>query len=259
MRSETPYPFRLGCTSYVFPDHILPNVEFMAEKVDDIELVLFESEDYSNLPDSYTVKSMQDIAEEKDTTFSIHFPIDRQAGANTAVERERFLSSVLKIIKLTKTLPISGYLLHFEGLTSIKQPEIDRWKAAIHAFCDALLQKSSVDPSLICVENLSYSPDLHYDTVTKYGFSHCIDLGHLWLNSLIWEDHITNVLETTRIIHLHGVDGIKDHQSLEKHSQRNQLQRLKQLFSAYKGVITLEVFGEQDTFSSLSFFEELWQ
>ena len=38
--------FRLGSTSYVYPDDILPNVQRLAQAgdVDDIELVLFEVE-----------------------------------------------------------------------------------------------------------------------------------------------------------------------------------------------------------------------
>ena len=41
-------PFRLGTTSYIIPADILPNVRYLADKVDDIELVLFEADDYSN-------------------------------------------------------------------------------------------------------------------------------------------------------------------------------------------------------------------
>jgi len=37
-------PFRVGATSYVLPDHILPNVEYLAPMVDDVELVLFETD-----------------------------------------------------------------------------------------------------------------------------------------------------------------------------------------------------------------------
>lgn len=32
------FPFRLGTTSFIIPDDILPNVEFLSDKVDDIEI-----------------------------------------------------------------------------------------------------------------------------------------------------------------------------------------------------------------------------
>ena len=45
--------FRIGTTSYVIPDDILPNVEYLASRVDDVQLVLFETDEYgSNLPDA---------------------------------------------------------------------------------------------------------------------------------------------------------------------------------------------------------------
>jgi sugar phosphate isomerase/epimerase len=260
MNFKERYPFRLGCTSYVLPDHILPNVQHMAGVVDDIELVLFESENESNMPDKRVISSMQRISDKQDITFSVHFPIDRKAGASDQLEQEQFLQTVNNIIDLTSVLPISGYLLHFEGLVDENDPvEVLRWKKAVISFSDRLSSDVTVDPSLICVENIGYPPDLHRDIVNEYGFSHCIDLGHLWLQTLNWREYIEQVIDTTKIIHLHGVDGGKDHQSLKKHSQRMQLQELKQIFSNFAGSITLEVFGEEDTWSSLSFFGELWQ
>ena len=54
--------FRLGSTSYVYPDDILPNVGKLATVVDDIELVLFKADDYGtnptgtfSLPDASTI------------------------------------------------------------------------------------------------------------------------------------------------------------------------------------------------------------
>ncbi len=58
-------PFRVGSTSYVYPDDILPNVEQLAAKgdVDDIELILFEVDDGpNNLPNAATVQKLSDIA-----------------------------------------------------------------------------------------------------------------------------------------------------------------------------------------------------
>lgn len=42
--------FRLGTTSCILADEILPNVRFLSDKVDDIELVLVESKDLSQIP-----------------------------------------------------------------------------------------------------------------------------------------------------------------------------------------------------------------
>jgi hypothetical protein len=43
-------PFRIGTTSYIYPDDILPNVHRLKGKIDDIELVLFEANNAGNIP-----------------------------------------------------------------------------------------------------------------------------------------------------------------------------------------------------------------
>ncbi len=259
MNCKNAFPFSLGCTSYVLPDEILPNIAFMADKVDDIELVLFESNEWSNLPDKEAVSSMQQIADKHDITYSVHFPIDCRAGADNEAERKRFFNRVTEIIRLTYKLPISGYLLHLEGLNDENDAEkVDFWRVVTGEFCVRLTETITFDPQLLCIENLDYAPELHRQLIERHSFSHCIDLGHLWISGADWQDHMRQVIEKTRIIHLHGVAEGKDHRSLAVHAYKEQLQQLISILEKYSGVVTLEVFGENDTFSSLIYFEELW-
>ncbi len=260
MNFKQRYPFRIGCTSYVLPDELLPNVEYMADKVDDIELVLFESNKWSNMPDAPTISSMQHIADKNDITFSVHFPIDCRAGAADPAESHKFLTWVTDIIRLTKNLPVSGYLLHLEGLEDEKNDtEVKRWKTVTDSFCREVLETVHVAADSICIENLGYDPLLHRQLIDKYHFSHCVDLGHLWKYHPDWLGYCKQVIAATRIIHLHGVDGTTDHRSLEHHTQQDQLQQLIPVLRNFTGVVTLEVFSETDTFSSLQRFEDLWQ
>lgn len=64
MASTHAFPFRFGTTSYIIPDEIIPNVEFLKDRVDDIELVLFESDEFSNLPGRDDIGRLSDIADE---------------------------------------------------------------------------------------------------------------------------------------------------------------------------------------------------
>ena len=259
MSCKGTYPFRIGCTSYVLPDEILPNVSFMADKVDDIELVLFESGNWSNLPGKEAVSSMQLIADKENITYSVHFPLDCRAGAPDRSEREKFREYVTGIIQLTGNLPVSGYLLHLEGLDDENDPfEVHRWLRVVDDFCCRLADELTVEPDLICIENLGYAPELHAQLIDKYRFSHCIDLGHLWMYGSPWKDYMQQVIENTRIIHLHGVENGNDHRSLKTHTQQEQLQELVPILNNFKGVVTLEVFSEADTFSSLETMDTLW-
>jgi hypothetical protein len=56
------FPFRVGTTSYIVPDNLLPNLRYLADRVDDVELVLFESEEFSNMPSPSEVEEMAALA-----------------------------------------------------------------------------------------------------------------------------------------------------------------------------------------------------
>jgi sugar phosphate isomerase/epimerase len=78
------FPFRIGTTSYIIPDEIIPNVRYLAGLVDDIELVLFEvDEGPNNLPDAAAIKELQSLAARHQLTYTVHLPLDLQlAGAD---------------------------------------------------------------------------------------------------------------------------------------------------------------------------------
>jgi hypothetical protein len=72
-----PYPFRLGTTSYILPDEILPNALYLAGQVRDIELVLFEVDDGpNNLPSAEVVAELAALGQAMDLTYTVHLPLD---------------------------------------------------------------------------------------------------------------------------------------------------------------------------------------
>lgn len=93
---------RIGTTSYIIPDDILPNVRYLADKVDDIELVLFESEEMSNLPDEKTIRELSLLGESHDLSYTVHFPLDIYPGSRDQQERSRFLRTIERIVTLTE-------------------------------------------------------------------------------------------------------------------------------------------------------------
>ena len=57
------FPFRLGTTSYIIPADILSNVRYLAGKVRDVELVLFDVDDgMNNLPSPDEIEQLLMIA-----------------------------------------------------------------------------------------------------------------------------------------------------------------------------------------------------
>ena len=247
--------FRLGSTSYVYPDDILPNVRQLASQVDDIELVLFEVDDYgSNLPDASIVQELNGLAQANDLTYTVHLPIDldwRDA---------RSLDKIRRAIEATRVLNPFAYVLHLDGRPLLGEPTreiVEQWQAETAATLDKIIAR--VEPSQLCVENIEkWSPEYFASIVAQKNLSRCIDVGHLWVQHRDPVQHLQEHLARTRVIHLHGVDA-HDHQSLAKQSRNEVIRALNFLAKAnYAGVMTLEVFSVDDFISSKRIVEE-WE
>ncbi len=256
------FPFRLGCTSYVYPDDILPNVRKMAPVVDDIEIVLFESEELSSFPDKETIIELAELSKEYDITYTIHFPTDLKAGSENIEERNKFINQVKRVINLTGPLDPYGFILHLEGIEPYaSEQRKKKWRQACIEVCRNIAEIPQLDCMKICVENLNYPVEWHIDLVEQYGFSLCLDIGHLWLYNVVnWSELLRKYLPKTRIIHLHGVSYGRDHISL-KNSKLDNLKLLLEIIleNKYQHVISLEVFNKKDTFESIKIVGEVCQ
>jgi sugar phosphate isomerase/epimerase len=109
-------PFRLGTTSYIIPDEILPNVRYLAGQVRDIELLLFEMDDgQNNLPDEDTISELHRIAADHDMSFTVHLPLDLDLGAE-GVDRSKTLRKAQRAIETINHLDPWAYVLHLDGI-----------------------------------------------------------------------------------------------------------------------------------------------
>lgn len=254
------FPFRLGCTSYVYPEDLLPNVRKMAPLVDDIEIVLFETESLSNLPSTAVISQLMKIREEHANTYTIHFPIDKKAASPDREERKYFQEQALKIIDLTLPLQPFAYILHLEGIHENANPDEQiAWKSHGRETCGEILERSGVESTTIAVENLGYPPAWNEEIVDHFHCSFCIDVGHLWLYHHEWEKVLARYLEKTRIIHLHGVSHGKDHLSIQENDQVILKKLAREYLHRFHNVLTLEVFSAEATFGSIRRLETLWE
>ena len=79
--------FRIGTTSYIIPADILPNVEYLAPLVDDVQLVLFETDEHgSNLPDATLRQRLADLAAQYGITYTVHLPLDLRLGDTNGMD-----------------------------------------------------------------------------------------------------------------------------------------------------------------------------
>ena len=93
--------------------------------------------------------------------------------------------------------------------------------------------------------------------------SRCVDVGHLWVAGEDPIPHLVQDRSRLRLVHLHGV-AQRDHQSLAW-LPPGELRRVLHwlLQNAFDGVVTLEVFNQDDFWSSchavLEVLEEPWE
>lgn len=251
MRRKNVLPFRLGCTSYVYPDDLLPNVEKLAPLFDDIEIVLFETEELSNLPDRQTISELKRISAEHGNTYTIHFPIDKRAAAADKSEREYFQQQALKIMRLTAPLEPFAYILHLEGVDkTASMAEQREWRRRAAETCGKIMASGLAESGKIALENLCYPPEWNKEIVEEFGFSYCIDVGHLWLYGQDWKGFLESHIEKARIVHLHGVSGNRDHLSIIEGDQSLLEDLIGILADRFRNVVTLEVFSREAAFGS---------
>jgi sugar phosphate isomerase/epimerase len=242
---------RLGTTSYILPADILPNVEYLAARVDDIELVLFEVEDGGgNLPDAPTVARLAELAAAHDLTYTVHLPLDLRLAANDA-ETSASLDKARRVFEVMGPLAPFAYVAHVEGEELRGTPgaaTVAAWQAravrSLEIACDALDQ-----PELLCIENLETWDAVHLaPLLAALPVSRCIDVGHFWAQGVDPVPHLRQWLPRARVVHLHGVAD-RDHRSLAV-TPRAQLAAVARELEGFAGVVTLEVFGQDDFDSS---------
>jgi len=248
------FPFRLGTTSYIIPDAIAPNVRFLAPQVQDVELVLFEVDDGpNNLPTQTEIAELAEIAREHDLTYTVHLPLDLRL-ADDGSPRHASLDKAHRVIARTRPLDPWAYVLHLDGKSVLgaapSQPP-SRWlDQAVRAL--ELVGQWAGGRERLAVENLEgYPLDFYEPVFARSAASRTVDVGHLWLDGCDPVVYLQKALPRTRVVHLHGI-GARDHQSLAHVPPAELCAVLGELVrSDYRGVVTVEVFGQSDFFTSL--------
>jgi len=247
-------PFRLGTTSYIWPDDILPNVVQLAPLVDDVELVLFESDEYgSNLPGEAVMAELRGLAQAHDLTYTVHLPLDLRLAEDNSL-RHPSLEKARLVIERTRMLDPFAYVVHLDGKTiehCVDANALARWQSQAARSLEHVVGWAG-DARRVCVENLeNYDPAALTLALESIPVSRCVDVGHFWLRGRDPLPHLREWQARTRVVHLHGV-GERDHQSLALIPPDALDPVVAHLLDNMRGVVTLEVFGVDDFFSSQS-------
>jgi sugar phosphate isomerase/epimerase len=245
--------FRVGTTSYILPDDILPNVEYLASRVDDVQLVLFETDEHgSNLPDGALRKQLMALAERHRLTYTVHLPLDLRLGdGGTATDLS--LLKARRVIEATRDLQPYAYTAHLDGALLMQNPtagELATWQANAQHALEVVLGWFD-RPEVLCIENIErWDPGAFAPVVEALPVGLTADVGHFWLQGTDPLAYLDRWGDRIRVVHMHGIAD-RDHASLA-HVPADRLDPVVgALQQRFDGVLTLEVFNRDDLESSM--------
>ncbi len=255
---KNPFPFRLGTTSYILRDAILPNVLYLKDKVDAVELLVFETDAQSNYPAPDKIRELNDIAAEHDLAYTVHLPIGIKLGSPDNARRRKDVDAVLRAIDATRPLNPLAWDLHLEQ-NETGPADGPAWQESC---IDSLneLKAGGADPARIGVETLEFDFAPTVPVLDETGFAVTLDIGHVWYRGFDEECYLEDYLPRAVSFHLHGFNEIRDHKSLH-HIPRPKLERFIAAVAArpdaHRLPVSIEVFSENNFHPSLEVLHEL--
>ena len=256
--------FKLATTSFIFPDHIIPNVRKLGAFFDEIELLVFESQPEDVLPSNEDVQTLLSLSQQLDLTYNIHLPFDVSLTCASLEKRQKAVDTLLRVMDRFAPLTPTTHTLHLDmppemkkGITT-NEKQLKKWQQRTRKGLGALVAELA-HPEIISIETLDYPFSLVEDLVAEFKVSVCIDAGHQ-----IKYGH--NLLETfekhqlrTSIMHVHGVafsdERIKDHTALDK-LPAHYFRQIQTILEKFTGVVSLEVFNLENLNRSLAFLSK---
>jgi len=152
-----------------------------------------------------------------------------------------------------------GFILHCNRNPEDVKNQVDAasWQKNIEQSIDELLL-SGLSPSMLCIETLDYPFELIEPIIADKKLSICLDIGHILINKLPFENYINQYLGKSRIVHFHGVIQGRDHCDISAIDQKYLSMLLRQLnaIKPFKQVVSLEVFNPVSFDLSLSVMEK---
>lgn len=253
--------FRIGTTSFVYPARWIDNARRLAGRVRDVELLFFDPPTPQSLPSAAEVDALAQVAAETGLGYTVHAPIGFALASEDPDRRRVAVDAIAKVVRHTARLDPHAVVVHLAPGEREGDPP-PRDAAAFQRRAVAALREvlaTGLPADRLCLETLEYDFALAEPVVDALGLSVALDVGHLARDGVAFDAVLARNLARTRVVQWHGTDPAgRDHRSL-RHYPRGEAVRLLRALRAggFAGVLTLEVFGEQDLEESLALVAEL--
>ncbi len=252
--------FRLGTTSFIYPDHILPNVRKTGALFDEIELLVFESIPETVLPKKAEIAELAALSRDLDVGYNIHLPTDVSLTHGAPHHRQKAADTIARVVALCEPLSPSTHTLHLEMVQPQYLDGVTAWQDRALDGLNRLMPHLP-GPGILSVETLDYPPHCLIPLLAAHDLTVCIDLGHHFRYGYDPAHSFEIFQDRLALVHLHGVTcsglGIKDHTSLDRLNPGD-MDRVRKLLQGYGGTVSLEVFNREDLNRSLTVLSDMF-
>ncbi len=253
--------YRIGTTSFIHPAGWLENARRLADRVDDVEILLFDPSGPGGLPGADEIDGLARLAREADLTYTVHAPIDVALASEDQARRQASVARVLDAARVTAALAPRALVVHLvlgEREGGPPPADLAAWRRRAAASLEEILA-GGVAREALCLESLEYDFALAEPVLDALGLSAALDVGHLARDGRPLDDVLARNLRRARVVQLHGTEpGGRDHRSIRHYPRADAVRLVRALAAAgWDGVLTLEVFGEADLEDSLACLAEI--
>jgi sugar phosphate isomerase/epimerase len=251
------FPFKIGTTSFIYPDHYIPNVKMLGPFMDEVELLLFESTQFEFLFSKPVVAELSRLSNKFKLSFNVHLPTDVSISHNERIHRQQAVDTLVSVIDRIAPLNPASLTLHIPyNEDSFKRDKLSGWRDRVRRNLEKLLN-TGIRGDVIAVETLDYPFEIVADIVAALNLSICMDMGHLINHGYDPMEMFETFRAKIKIIHLHGVENRRDHLALDRLPAKF-IEPVFSLMRKFNGSVSLEVFSYADLTASLEFLETIF-
>jgi sugar phosphate isomerase/epimerase len=231
------FPFNIGTTSFIYPDDYVPNVKMLGPYLENIELLLFESNHTDALPPKQVIGELADLAKDFNLTYNVHLPTDISISSRDPQQQGIAVETIY-------------------NETSLDEDNVKRWQERVIKHLAKILANGT--PShLISIENLDYPFEFLDPIIAELDLTICLDCGHLILHGDDIEKFFNTYSAKISIIHLYGVAENHFHGALDQLPE-TKMTPIIRLLAEFTGIVSMEVFSYAHLDASLKFMEQCW-
>jgi sugar phosphate isomerase/epimerase len=251
------YPFKIGTTSFIYPDLYVPNVKMLGPFLDEIELLLFESAPVASLFSKPVIHDLKQLSQDLELSYNIHLPTDISISDSSPAGRDQAVSSLMRIIERMVPLAPVSYTLHVPYPGDMANDDhLRNWQDVVYRNL-ARIVGSGVPADKIAIETLDYPLEALAEIIYELQLSICLDAGHLMLHGYDIPRFFNKYGAKISIMHLHGVKNNRDHLSLEQ-LPAGSMQSIREILQTFTACLSLEVFSFEHLETSLQLLEKCW-